>query len=102
MVNPFETEHKHISLTNDNDSCFNQLDIDSALKDIGLAMINKNETNQQHFLRLKIMFTKEFIRNLSSECAGLEMMYKYSVRYKKLNDLYMLSTETNYTVQVCF
>lgn len=101
MAHPFSEESlsnkNNYNLVND-DSCFNELDIDSVLKDIGLAMI-KNETNQ-NMLRLKIMFTKEFIRKLSNDCAGLEIMYKYTVRYKKLNDFCLLNTESNYTVQV--
>ena len=101
MAHPFAEESlsnkNNYNSVNDN-SCFNQLDIDSVLKDIGLAMI-KNET-KQNMLRLKIMFTKEFIRELSNDCAGLEIMYKYTVRYRKLNDFCLLNTESNYTVQV--
>ena len=66
--------------------CFNSLELES--NEFGLAKINDTT------LRLKIMWTKYFferLTRLSVKCSKLEMMIKYTVKYKKISDVKYLN-----------
>lgn len=73
-------------------SCFNSLDMFSVLEDFGLGQI-RNQTTQ-NYIRLKIIFSG-FIKKLSNECSAFEMMYKFTVKFRKIYVLSSLNQLSN-------
>ena len=68
-------------------SCINTLNIKSTLEQFGIALLPLPTTigHHQEFVSLMIQYYQEFVGQLVSNCVDYEMVFKYTVNFRKLN-----------------
>jgi hypothetical protein len=100
LYNLYGFDISNINNNNNNNAkieCVNSLRINSTMEEFGIGnIIDTNTTDTTHY-RVLIQFYKDFIDQLLTiECSSLEIMIKYTVEYRQIQeDFSTLNLDSN-------
>ena len=66
-------------------SCVNNLGIKSSLEQFGIALLPSSDGSNEEHISLQINYYTEFMSQLFSDCYKFEIMFKYTVSFRKIN-----------------
>lgn len=87
-------------------SCKNNLDLNSSLEDLGIALFyndpnNRTTLNSTHY-QLEIYYHKDFKMKLAPKCVNYELMYKYLVYYREHHEFKPVYDQKDYNTVIFY